>query len=266
MTQYKHIKINSLINKIISKDKLFTGDYTIDPYQNCEIGCIYCDSSYEKTVYIKTNAVEILKEELKQYKKGTIILGSVHDPYQNVEKKYRLTREILKTIKEYNFRCHILTKSNLVLRDIDLLMQSKQPIVTISLTSINNKISKVFECNAPAPMERLRTVEKLNENGIKSGVAVIPWLPYFIEEEIEDFIKNIKKHKACYILHKHLELKGDQKNIFFNYIKKHYPSILEKYDNLYKNSYTPQKEYVYKIDNKISNLCKVNKIMEKIRY
>ena len=264
MIQYKHVRVNSLINKIVNKDELFNGDYTIDPYQNCETGCIYCDSSYEKTIYIKTNAVEILKEELKQYNSGTIILGSVHDPYQKAEETYRLTRMILKTIKDYNFSCHILTKSNMVLRDMDILSEMKQPRVTISLTSINSRLSKIFEHDAPLPMIRLQTVEKLNEKGVKSGVALIPWLPYIVEGEIENFIKTVKKHRADYVLHKYLELKGDQKHIFFDVLKKYFPHLIKGYEKLYKNSYKPMDEYIYRVEEKISVLCKINKIKENI--
>ena len=118
---YKQIKVDSLINKIIKKDTLFGGKYTIDPYQNCEYGCKYCDSSFDETIYIKSNAVELLKSEITQIEKGIIIVGSVHDPYQKAEEYYKITRRLLKIIQNNNFSCHILTKSNLVLRDIDIL-------------------------------------------------------------------------------------------------------------------------------------------------
>ena len=92
---YKTIRCSSLLNKITKRDALFLGDYTIDPYQNCEFGCKYCDSSNTSTIYIKTNAPEVLERELKNVTKGRIIIGSVHDPYQNIEKDYKITRKIL---------------------------------------------------------------------------------------------------------------------------------------------------------------------------
>ena len=122
--KYKQIIINSALKKITKKDILFNGDYTIDPYQNCEFGCMYCDSSIEKKVMIKNNVIEILNKELKEIKKANIIIGSVHDPYQKKKKKQEKTRNILKLIKKHNLCCHILTKSDLVLRDIDILKKN----------------------------------------------------------------------------------------------------------------------------------------------
>ena len=81
-----------MLNKITTKDMLFGGNYTLDPYQNCEFSCKYCDSSYDEKIYIKTNAIELLEKELKKIKKGTIIIGSVHDPYQKAEKKSRILK------------------------------------------------------------------------------------------------------------------------------------------------------------------------------
>src|SRR4030042_5238597 len=113
--EYKNIQCSTLLNKITKKDKLFKGEYTLDPYQNCEFGCIYCDSTYDKTIYIKTNAIQQLEKEIKTIQKDTIIIGSVSDAYQKVEEKHKTTRNLLEIIKQNNFPCHILTKSNLVL-------------------------------------------------------------------------------------------------------------------------------------------------------
>ncbi|MCK5458581.1 MAG: hypothetical protein KAI20_01710, partial [Thermoplasmatales archaeon] len=115
--EYKLINCDSLLKRITRKDTLFNGKYCIDPYQNCEFGCLYCDSSFEKTIYVKNNSVEILENELQTVEKGVIIIGSVHDPYQRAEQTYEITKKILKTIKKYQFPCHILTKSTLILRD-----------------------------------------------------------------------------------------------------------------------------------------------------
>ena len=80
--QYKSITCTSIINKIVKKDNLFIGDYSADPYQNCEFGCSYCDSSFDKTIYIKSNALQTFNQEIEKLSKGVIIIGSVHDPYQ----------------------------------------------------------------------------------------------------------------------------------------------------------------------------------------
>jgi DNA repair photolyase len=261
---YRYIKVNSLLNKITTKDTLFGGNYTIDPYQNCEFGCIYCDSSFDKTIYIKSNANEILKKELKKVDKGIIIVGSVHDPYQKIEQNTKLTRDLLKTILQNNFSCHILTKSDLVLRDIDILSKIDNCTVTVSIVSLNETISNIFEKNVVSPSQRLKIIQKLNNQAIRAGVAIIPLLPFFVENELEKTIKIIKNHNARYILHKNLELKGDQKTKFLNFLKNNHPESLEKYGKLFKNNYAPDLSYIKKIDRLFVKLCKRYKIKNKV--
>jgi len=252
----KYIQTNNLLTKVTKKNKLFRGEYTIDPYKNCEFGCLYCDSSFDKTIYVKSNASEILGKELNNLEESVIIIGSVHDPYQKIEKDLCLTRELLKIIEKHNFGCHILTKSNLVKRDMDILSKIKNSQVTISLISLNKKITNIFEKNVPDSLERLKTVKELNENGIQSGVALVPILPYVVEEELEEIIKEAKDHNAQYLVYKHLELKGDQKNHYLDILKKFYPDLVEKYKRLYKNSFKPNDEYVISLKNKIEHISK----------
>jgi DNA repair photolyase len=261
--EYKLINCNSFLKKITKKDMLFKGKYCTDPYQNCEFGCLYCDSSFEKTIYVKNNSVEILENELKTIEKGVIIIGSVHDPYQKAEKTYELTKKILITIKKYQFPCHILTKSTLIERDIDLLA-SINCMVTISIMSLDEKVFRIFEKNVPTPRERLRTLKTLSKNEIKTGIALIPLLPYITEDEIEHIIKKAKKNNANHILHKYLELKGEQKLFFSDIIKEHYPNLLSKYNNIYKNRLRPENKYINIFDKKIQKCCKKYKIADKI--
>jgi DNA repair photolyase len=261
---YKQIRVHSLINKIIKNDTLFGGNYTIDPYQNCEFGCLYCDSSFDKTIYIKTNAADILRKEIKQIDKGVIIIGSVHDPYQKAEEKNKITRDLLKIIEENNFPCHILTKSDLIIRDLKLLSKIENCKITISLTSIDKEVSNIFEKNVPSPKKRLQTINKLTDAGIIVGLANIPILPYISDSEIENIIKSAKNHNAKYFLYKYLELKGDQKLCFYKILKEFYPNLLEKYQKLYQDSYQPNSKYLSEIKNDISRICNKYKLENKI--
>ena len=253
--RYKKIRVDFLLNKITTNDRLFGGDYTVDPYQNCEFGCLYCDSSFDKTIYIKTNAREILQEELEKTKKGKIIVGSVHDPYQKAEEEFKITGDLLKILQQQGFSCHILTKSDLVIRDIDIISEIDNCLVTLSIISLKESISELYEKNVPSPQTRLQTIEKLTKLGIKTGLAIIPVLPYIVEDELEDIVKSSRNHKAEYLLHKRLELKGDQKTFYINILKESYPDLVEKYEKLYKNSYIPDKKYISKINNNVSRLC-----------
>jgi DNA repair photolyase len=253
---YKQVNVNSLINKITKKDTLFGGQYTIDPYQNCEFGCLYCDSSFNKKIYIKKNAKDLFRKEIKLIDKGVIIIGSVHDPYQNVENDYKITRSLLKIIEKSKIKCHILTKSDLILRDIDILSKIKGCIVTISLVSLKDSISNIFESNVPSSKIRLKTIEKLSEANIRVGLANIPILPYISDKEIENIIKSAKNYSANRFLYKHLELKGDQRLYFFDILDRYYPALTEKYKKLYHNSYSPDIKYILKIKKTVEKFCK----------
>ena len=258
--QYIQVKVDRVLNKITKKDTLFNGDYTIDPYQNCEFGCLYCDSSFEKKIYIKKNAVEIFEKEIKNVKKGTIIVGSVHDPYQEIEKEFKITRELLKIIKKYDFSCNILTKSDLVLRDIDLISVIRNCRVTVSICSLKKPVWQLFEKNVPSPKVRLEVIKKFTGSSIDSGLAVLPILPYITDDEINEIIKSAKNSNAKFLIYKHLELKGDQKTMFFEIIKNNYPNLLEKYEKLYEDSFSPKESYIIKIDEMLKNKIRSEKI------
>jgi len=257
---YKQIIVDSLIKKITKKDLLFNGKYTVDPYQNCEFACSYCDSSQDKIIYVKINAQEIFKKELKKIPKSLIIVGSVNDPYQNAEKNFKITRNLLKIIKQKNFSCHILTKSDLVLRDIDILSEIKNCSVTISIISTKSSISKIFEKNARSTDIRLQTIKKLSDKGIKTGLAIIPILPFLVEEEFKNIIESAKKYNAQYILYKPLELRGDQKILFLDLLKNYRSDLLNKYEELYKDSYMPDERYISHINEILDELCHINNL------
>lgn len=259
--RYKYIRSTRLLNKISEEDHLFSGDYTLDPYKNCEFGCKYCDSSFDDTVYIKTNAKEVFEKELQNLKNGTIIIGSVHDPYQKIERNTCITRDILDIIKKNDLNCHILTKSDLVLRDINILSEIENCRVTLSITSLDDNITKIFERNVPETRDRLEVVRKLKKNGVESGVALLPVLPLFIEKELENIVKKVKEYNANYLISKYLELKGDQKNIFFDILKEYFPNFLSKYKELYNNSYIPNEGYIKIINEKITDYCKKYRLL-----
>lgn len=259
------ISINSLIKKITKKDTLFNGAYCIDPYQNCEFGCRYCDSSFEKTVYVKINACEVLENEIKNLEKDVIIIGSVHDPYQNSENKYKITRNLLITIKKNDFPCHILTKSPLVLRDINLLKKMDCKVTT-SIISLDKNNNQIFEKNVPSPLERLKTVETLVKHGVGAGVALIPLLPFLVESELEKIIKKVSLSNSEYFIYKNLELKGDQKKVFMDIISDNYPHLFSKFDELYKNKINPEDNYFATMNKKVHKLCRQYNIPEKIEF
>jgi DNA repair photolyase len=253
---YKEVRVSELVTRITRKDTLFCGNFTIDPYQYCEFLCKYCDSSFSDNIKIKTNAAEIFRNEIEKLEMGRIIIGSVHDPYQEAEKKYKLTRKLLSIIQEFDFPCHILTKSPLILRDIDILKSMKDCIVTISISSLKESVYSIFEPSVSLPFQRLDTIKTLSEKGIISGLAIIPILPYIVDDELEKIVKCARNYNALYVISKSLELKGDQRDIFLSFVDKINSDLLSKYQKLYGESYLPDPNYTLKIKNKIDKLCK----------
>lgn len=254
--EYKDIHVQTLLKKITFNDKLFGGKYTLDPYQNCEFGCSYCDSSYDNTVCIKANAAEILKKELNDIKKDRVILGSVHDPYQPVEERTQLTRKILEIIKEYDIPVHILTKSPLILRDLDILTDLNDVLVTFTIITTNKQISNIFEKNVPSPIKRFQTIRELKNKDVETGMALIPILPYITENNVQELLEKAYHYKVDHIIYKHLELKGYQKEIVLSRLNQINPDLIKKYEILYHNRYYPPEKYLHQINNKIESICK----------
>lgn len=262
---YKSIQQDNLIKTITRDDTLFKGNYTIDTYQHCEFGCRYCDSSPNDTIYVTDNASELLQKELKTLKKGRIIIGSVHDPYQPIEKTYEITRDLLEILQQKQIPTHILTKSTLILRDIDILKKMKDIWITFSILSMDENIWQLFEGKTPSPRCRLETMQKLTDYA-RTGMAMIPILPFITDSKnhIETLVKTAKQHKANYFLHTYLELKGDQKNSFFNLLQHHCPHLHDEYETIYSDSIRPQLTYIKQVNKIIKKTSSKYQIPNKI--
>ena len=188
---------------ILSSSKVY--DYVINPYVGCQHGCSYCYARFMKRftghkepwgdfVDVKINAPDLLIREIKKKKKGTVWVSGVTDPYQPLEKKYKLSRKCLDILVQNDWPVIIQTRSPLVLRDMDIFKKSKKIEVGLSITTANDKVRKAFEPHAPSIKARLRAIESLHQNGIKTYVMIAPILP-----EAEDLIE-ILSGKVDYII------------------------------------------------------------------
>ncbi len=188
----KEINAKSILRKHKKIDSWFLSRYGMNLYRGCIHNCVYCDGRSERynvdgefgeDVVVKINAIDILKRELDprrkktSLKKGYIMVGGgVGDSYQSVEKKYELTRKTLELLYQKDFPVHILTKSTLVKRDVDIIKQinkKNRSIVSFSFSSTNEKISSIFEPNVPPPKERLDTLRFFKNEGIIIGMFLI---------------------------------------------------------------------------------------------
>lgn len=243
------IKAKTIVSTV-KQDSWFGLKYNMNLYRGCQHGCIYCDSrsscygidDFEEIQY-KENALALLEKELRGKKvKGTIGTGSMHDPYMPIEKELKLIRRALEIIKKYRFPVHVLTKSTLVLRDIDLLKEiSKEyAAVSITITTADDKLASIAEPHAPVPSERFAAIKELSDNGIYTGILLMPILPFIndTEENISEIVIRAKEAGAKYILPwMGVTLRDRQKAYYFNQLDKNFSGLREKYSKSFGESY-----------------------------
>ncbi len=216
-------------------------DRSINPYQGCEHGCSYCYArpthanfglspglDFESKLFAKTNAAELLRKELAApgYQPATIALGANTDPYQPIERRYRITRQVLEVLAEYGHPVGIVTKSDLVLRDLDILkpMAERGLVkVAISVTSLAPRLSRAMEPRASMPAKRLRAIEMLSAAGVPVTVMVAPVVPALNDSEIDAILKAAAAagaREAGYVL---LRLPLEVRDLFCEWLTSAYP-------------------------------------------
>lgn len=273
MVKHVEIEAKSILQKQKFRDNWFWNRYGINPYRGCQFACNYCDAitekylvheSYEdfsRIIYVKKNAPEVLEKEVKKVKPDVVAMSGVTDPYQPAEKKYELTKRILKILAERGFPVHIITKSDLVLRDIDLLREiARQTWCTVSLTIItfNKDLLPYLEPFAPSPGRRLEAVDKLNKEGVQAGVDFTPIVPYLLdnEENIEDMIKRASECAKYILIGAAMTLRSNQRVRFFELLKKNFPELVAKYEDLYGVKENPPQDYIVRLNRCAFEFCK----------
>lgn len=211
---------------IIVKSKLPDTDYVINPYTGCAFGCIYCYASFMgrfvnqpidnwgNYVYVKVNSIDLFKNEIKKHLKSqrnpSFLLSSVTDPYQGAEAKYKLTKGILEIIAQEQYEGHtsILTKSAMVIRDMEILKRIPNIEVGMTITSTKDNVSKWAEIKAPRVSQRLEALKTLKENGIKTYAFIGPIFPHYIKElhELESIFQSLADINVDSIFIEHINL------------------------------------------------------------
>lgn len=264
----KEIQVKSVLNKTKRRDPWFLDDYTINPFSGCSFNCLYCyirGSKYgthmEEKMSVKINALEVLEKQLhnraKKNQQGIIVLSSATDPYLHLEKDYQLTRRILELILKYKFPLHVITKSDLVTRDFDLLkaidkgailpadLQDKlshKVFITFSFSTIDDIIGSRFEPGATPPSKRIETVKATLAEGFFCGISLMPLFPYITDtaEHLQLMFTRFKEIGVNYIFPATLTLFGnenaDSKTLVLRAVEKHYPELLEKYHKFFDQS------------------------------
>ena len=214
---------------------------SINPYRGCEHGCVYCYArpthaylnlspglDFETKLFAKVNAAELLREELARpgYQCDVIALGANTDPYQPIEREYRITRQILEVLAECEHPLGIATKSSMVERDLDLLApmaQKRLASVFISITTLDHEIARRLEPRATAPQRRLQTLKTLSEAGVPCGVLVAPVIPFLTDSTVEKVLEAAREAGATMAGYVLLRLPYEVKDLFKAWLEEHYP-------------------------------------------
>ncbi len=173
---------------VLAKSGIPGIDYCLNPYTGCSHGCKYCYATFMKRftgheevwgsfVDVKINAPDVLQRQMRNAARGNVVISSVTDPYQPIESQFKITRRCLKVLLAYQFPVSILTKSSLVLRDLDLIKKFDEMEVGITVTTDDDSIRRIFEPNAPPIETRVQALKELSENGIKTYAFIGPLLP-----------------------------------------------------------------------------------------
>jgi len=246
--EFRSLGVRSILNKSISRRRL-SFSWSINPYRGCEFACRYCYARYtheymelrkpddfEKKVFVKQNAAWLLEQELRRLKPGEeIALGTATDPYQPIERKARVTRSLLEVFAaRRGHRLGIVTKSTLIMRDIDVLERisaHNELVLHITVTTPDPALARILEPRAPRPDLRLRTVAKLRKAGLRAGVLCSPLLPGITDslEALTTMAQRAKDADASFFAAQPLFLKPCSRETYLAFIRQHFPALESLY-------------------------------------
>jgi DNA repair photolyase len=259
--EYFTLSARSLLNRCTGVRMPFA--WTINPYRGCEFACKYCYARYthefmemrdgvdfEQKIFVKQHAADLLRQELRQVKSGEeIAIGTATDPYQPAERRYEVTRSILEEFARHQgFELGIVTKSNLVLRDIDVLQrvaQNNRLSVNVTVTTLNADLARILEPRAPRPDLRMDAVRQLNQSGIHAGVICAPVLPGITDaaRDLEALVRATAEAGGRHIFANPLFLKPCSAAVFLPFLEKEFPHLAESYRLRYKDRAFLPKSY-----------------------
>ncbi|MFZ0769813.1 MAG: radical SAM protein [Candidatus Sulfotelmatobacter sp.] len=252
--EYFTLPARSLLNRCTSSRGLpFT--WTINPYRGCEFACKYCYARYthefmemrdgaefERKIYVKQHTADLLRRDLCRVKRGeAIALGTATDPYQPAERRYEVTRGILDEFSRHRgFELGIVTKSDLIVRDLDLLREvsrSNSLSIHVTVTTLNVELARILEPRAPRPDLRIEAVRELSEAGLNVGVSCSPALPGITDSpaNLEAVVRAAAAAGARHIFAGPLFLKPCSAAIFLPFLEQHFPRLVENYRQRYQD-------------------------------
>jgi DNA repair photolyase len=279
LTEYRPLKSRSILGKTASKRGLpFT--HAINPYRGCEFACRYCYARYtheflelrapedfERKIYFKENAAWLLAQELTRLKPGTeIALGTATDPYQPLEAKRGVTRSLLEVFAHHSgFKLGIITKSTLIVRDLDLLKliaQRNRLTVHLTVTTVDVKLARILEPRAPRPDLRMSTLARLRQADLRAGILCSPLMPGITDSRasIAAVAKAAAAAKASFFAAGALFLKPCSQPTFLSFVQEHFPGQLDAYQRRYSASAFVSAEYRKRMADLMESICREYKL------
>jgi DNA repair photolyase len=261
-TRFYEVNAKSAINQVPKRSRM-PFRYTINPYRGCAHACLYCFArpthtyldlnareDFEREIVVKVNVPERLRAELRKpsWKGAHVALGTNTDPYQWVEGRYKLTRGVWEAMRDFRNPCSVLTKSPLLLRDLDLfreLVARTEFVANLSIPTLEEKAWRATEPHTPHPRKRIEAVAELVRNGIPTGVLVAPLMPGINDDpkQVEELLGLLGEAGAGSVAGIGLHLRGEVREIWFDWLRQYRPDLVGHYEELYaKGAYMRTEE------------------------
>lgn len=271
LVEFRTLPVRSLLNKSVSRRGLWFAK-SINPYRGCEFACRYCYARYthefmemkdpadfERKIYIKQNAAWLLRQEIRSLRPGEeIALGTATDPWQPIERRARVTRSILEVLAEYRgLRIGVVTKSTLIERDIDLLQRIAERnnlVLHITITTPDIELARVLEPRAPRPDLRFRTVRRLRQAGLRTGILCSPLMPGITDnaQALDTMCRRASEAGASFFSAQPLFLKPCSKATFLAFVHEHFPELDASYAKRYSEEAFVSKAYQKRISDLVA--------------
>jgi DNA repair photolyase len=260
--RFYEVRAKSALNRVPERSRM-PFRWTINPYRGCSHACVYCFArpthtyldmdagrDFEREIVVKVNAPEVLRTELGRaaWKGEHIAMGTNTDPYQWVEGRYRLMRGIWEVLRDFANPCSVLTKSPLLLRDLDLLREIAHVTdihANLSIPTMDEKPWRASEPHTPSPKARMEAVAELNRAGIPTGILVAPLMPGINDDpgQVERILEAAGEAGAVGVSGIALHLRGEVRGIFMDWLRSYRPDLVERYEGLYRRgAYAPKDE------------------------
>ncbi len=260
--RFHEVRAKSALNRVPAKSRM-PFRFTINPYRGCSHACIFCFArpthkfldldagrDFEREIVVKVNVPEVARAELSRpsWKREQVALGTNTDPYQWVESKYKLMPGIWEALLDTDTPCSLVTKSPLALRDIDILAElAAGPGVTayFSVPTLDEKVWRETEPHTPSPRARLDAVRKMTDAGVPCGILVAPVIPGVNDapEQVGEILRIAHENGAVGAPVMPLHLRGEVRDIFFEWLRMYRPDLIDRYHELYRRgAYVPSDE------------------------